>query len=158
MSSNAGERDVARRMGFGRPRPRLQFSAPQERLGVPTSLIETLGIRSGMKAAFVGVTDTQLRSSDLFGPVGGSTAPPLRPVDVIVFQAGTPFALRRIHELASLVKEGGALWVLWPRDQSHITEGHVRRSGLAAGLVDVAVTGVSDRLSGLKFIHSRRVR
>ncbi len=121
------------------------------------TLLETLGVRSGLKAALVGVNDPQLRVSPSYAAVRVSSAP-RRPVDVVVYQAESAFALRRVRELVPLVKPGGALWVLWPRDQSHITENHVQRSGLAVGLIDVAAIGVSDRLAGLKFAHGRKER
>lgn len=158
MSSNAGERDVARRMGFGRPRPRLPLSSGGESNGSPKTLLDKLGVRSGMQAAFVGVTDPHLTPLRWHSPVRMSATAPPHPVDVIVYQAENTFALRRVRELAPYVKQGGALWVLWPRDQSHINEGHVQRSGTAAGLIDVAAIGVSDRLAGLKFVHKRRER
>lgn len=158
MSSNASERDVARRMGFGRPRPKLPAPAIEPRLVGEKPLLDTLGVRSGMKAALVGVTDPHLRSSATYSATRSSSMMPTRPVDVVVLQAESMFALRRVRELAPFVKPGGALWVLWPRGKSHITESHVQRSGLAAGMLDVAAVGVTDRLAGLKFVHRSRER
>lgn len=158
MSSNAGERDVARRMGFSRPRPRLESSLRSTGPDAPGSLLQVLGIRSGQKAALVGVSEQHLLPSGSYSPIHSSTSAPLRQVDVIVYQVANAFALRRVRELAPLVRDGGALWVLWPRDETHITQNHVQRSGLAAGMVDVAAVGVSDQLAGLKFVHGRRER
>ena len=111
-----------------------------------------------MQAAFVGVTDPHLTPLRWQSPVRLSPSLPAHPVDVVVFQAENTFALRRVRELAPYVRQGGALWILWPRDQSHITEGHVQRSGAAAGFIDVGALGVSDRLAGLKFVHRRKER
>ena len=156
MSSNAGERDVARRMGFGRPRPKLQVAPSEARISSGKTLLETLGIRSGMKTALVGVSDPQVKPTDSYSAFRSTASIPLRPVDVVVYQAESTFALRRIRELVPLVKQGGALWVLWPRSQSHITDNHVQRSGLAAGMIDVGAVTVSDRLTGLKFVHGHQ--
>lgn len=157
MSGNADERDVARRMGFGRPRPPLPLPLGGGPLGASKTLLEILGVRSGLKAAFVGVRDPHLRAAGSSSALRTASVPP-RPVDVIVYQVDNAFALRRIGDLVPLVKHGGALWVLWPQDQSHIKEGHVQRSGLAAGMIDVANVGVSERLSGMKFIHGQQGR
>ncbi len=157
MSSNAGERDVARRMGFGR-RPTFSLGSVPQTGGSSRSLLDTLGVRSGMKAALVGVHDPQIGPTPSNAAMRSSNSLPLRPVDVLVFQVESTFALRRLRELAPLVKHGGALWVLWPREQSHISENHIQRSGAAAGLIDVAAIAVSDRLGGVKFVHGRNER
>lgn len=157
MSNNAGERDVARRMGFGRPRPRLSGS-PDPAHVAGNGLFEKLGVRLGMLATFVGVTDPQLVHLKARAPVRVSSAGPMRPVDVIIFQAESSFALRRVRELAPFLKNGGALWVLWPRDQSHMTESHVQKAGAVAGLTDVMGVAVSERLAGLKFVQRHQER
>ena len=145
-------------MGFGRPRPKLPFHSGDEPPGSPQALLDKLGVRSGMKVAFVAVTDPHLTPLRWHSPVRASATNPTQPVDVVVYQAENTFALRRVRELAAYVKQGGALWVLWPRDQGHITESHVQRSGISAGFVDVAAIGVSDRLAGLKFVRRRSNR
>jgi hypothetical protein len=154
VSSNAGERDIARRMGFARPRPKLQFT-PGPRSGQSASLLELLGVKRGQRAALVGVSGSHLSSPQSYSQVRSLGAAPSHPVDVIVYEVGSTFGLRRVRELASLVKKGGALWILWPQGAGHISQSHVQRSGLAAGMVDVALVGVSDELAALKFIHGR---
>ena len=156
MSSNAGERDVARRMGFGRPRPQLQFSLPASKRDPSRSLLDILGVRSGQKAVLVGVSAAHLPAAGAYSAVRSSPSAPLRPVDVIIYQVSSAFGLRRVRELSALVKEGGALWVLWPHGEAHITRNHVQSSGLAVGMVDVALVGVSEQLTALKFVHGRK--
>lgn len=158
MSSNAGEKDVAHQMGFGRPRPRLEILSRGTGSEAPRSLLEVLGVRSGQTATFIGLGEQHLRPSGSRSPIHSSTSAPLHPVDVIVYQVANAFGLRRIRELAPLVKDGGALWVLWPKGESHMTLNHVQRSGIAAGLVDVAAVGISDQVAALKFVQGRRAR
>jgi hypothetical protein len=54
------------------------------------------------------------------------------------------------------------LWVAWPKKSSGVptdlTEDVIRRSGLAAGLVDIKVCAVTDVWSGLKFVIPVRNR
>jgi hypothetical protein len=158
VSSNAGERDVARRMGFARPRPKLHFTPSAVAADTSSSLLDFLGVRRGQKAALIGISRSHLPSLGSRSNVQRSVSTPLHPVDVIVYQVGSTFGLRRVCELAALVKDGGALWVLWPQGETHITQNHVQKSGLAAGMVDVGIVGVSEELAALKFVHGQQER
>ena len=58
--------------------------------------------------------------------------------------------------LAAQLDPAGMLWVSWPKKASGIAsdldENEVRRTGLAAGLVDIKVCAVNEIWSGLKFV------
>lgn len=156
MSSNADEKDLARRMGFG-PRPRSAFRT--DRPASPSSsLFDKLEVRSGMTVSLVGITDPEISSARRDGASRVWPRLVSEPVDVVVFQAESPFALTRVTELAHRVKPGGTLWVLWPRDQGHMTENHVRRSAGFNGLVDVGTVEVTGRLRGMRFVSRHRER
>ena len=64
---------------------------------------------------------------------------------------------RRVERLAALVGDGG-LWIAWPKKASglatDLTQAHVRKAGLARGLVDYKICAIDETWSGLKF--SRR--
>jgi hypothetical protein len=57
---------------------------------------------------------------------------------------------------------GGMIWVAWPKkaakQPTDLTEDVVRRIGLATGLVDVKVCGVTEVWSGLKLLRRRAPR
>ena len=57
---------------------------------------------------------------------------------------------------ARALAPAGMLWVAWPKKSSGVVtdlgEDAVRKSGLAAGLVDIKVCAVTDVWSGLKFV------
>lgn len=151
VTENARERDVARQMGFGGSRSPLPLDG-----GTPLSnppVVEKLGLRPGLRVALIGVNDPGLGSLRSANAGRISAMMPLEPVDVIVYQVESPFGLRRIGELAGMVKRGGVLWVLWPTTGRQIAGSHVERAGNAAGLKCTWTTTVSGRLSGMKFIH-----
>jgi len=153
MSRNARERDVARSFGFDRPRLRLPIVPTDESARPARELVDRLGVRAGMRVALLGVDDVELRRVAAGRTSRVTTMAPRGPVDLIVYQADTIFALRRLGEFAQAITPAGALWVLWPRGQEQIKQAHVQRAGLGAGLVDTKITSVSERLSGLKFVH-----
>ncbi|MFZ1129886.1 MAG: DUF3052 domain-containing protein [Terriglobales bacterium] len=57
---------------------------------------------------------------------------------------------------AKTLAPAGMLWISWPKKSSGVatdlTEDHIRRAGLDAGLVDIKVCAVTDVWSGLKFV------
>lgn len=65
-------------------------------------------------------------------------------------------------KLEPKLPDHGMIWVAWPKKTSGIatdlTEDFVRRSGLAARLVDVKVCAIDATWSGLKFVRRLRDR
>jgi hypothetical protein len=59
--------------------------------------------------------------------------------------------------MAAHLEPNGVLWMCWAKRTSPLNTGLddniVRRSGLAAGLVDVKVASLTDDWSGLKFVY-----
>ena len=59
----------------------------------------------------------------------------------------------------SRLPEKGTLWIAWPKQASgvrtDVTQPHVRRVGLAAGLVDFKICAIDSTWSGLKFTRRR---
>jgi len=116
-------------------------------------LIDKLGIKEGMRAAVLGVSDENLvtivaaRTSQL------TRAMPVGRVDAILFEPGVPDDLTRLRQLAEHLELDGMLWVFWPKGRAELRQSDVQHAGLAAGLVDVKVVSASERLSALKFVY-----
>jgi hypothetical protein len=72
--------------------------------------------------------------------------------DLIFLGAERTDALEKLHELSRSLKPSGALWVVYPKGQKHITEGGVFAAGKRAGLVDVKVASFSPTHTALKFV------
>jgi len=68
------------------------------------------------------------------------------------FGAEDKEALARLKSLAPFLKKSGALWVVYPKGQSRITENDVLAAGRKAGLVDVKVVSFSATHTALKFV------
>ena len=61
-------------------------------------------------------------------------------------------ALARLAELRQSLVPDGAVWVIRPKGTPAISDADVMAAGKAAGLVDVKVARVSERLTGEKFV------
>jgi CheY-like chemotaxis protein len=63
-----------------------------------------------------------------------------------------------IKPIASLIENGG-LWIAWPKKTSGITsdltQNHVRKIGLASGLVDFKICSIDETWSGLLFTRRK---
>lgn len=77
---------------------------------------------------------------------------PRKDTAMILFAVDGPAPLRRLAALQRSIRRDGAIWVVWPKGQSHIKEGMIRSAAVAQGLVDIKVMAYSETLSGLKLV------
>ncbi len=116
------------------------------------SRLDKLGVKPGMRVAVLGVAERDFvpelrqRTADI---ASGRTR---KDTAMIFLGAENAAALRRLAALQRSMLEDGAIWVLWPKGQKHITEGMIRTAAIEQGLVDVKVVAFSERLSGLKLV------
>ena len=77
---------------------------------------------------------------------------PRRGSDLIFFAVDGAAPLARLATLQRAIQRDGAIWVLWPKGRTHISENLIRDAALRHGLVDVKVVAYSETLSGLKLV------
>jgi len=74
---------------------------------------------------------------------------------ILAFMTRSATLRREMPSLASIMRKGRTLWVVWPKKTSplagDLSEPAVRAAGLAAGLVDYKVCAVDADWSGLAF-------
>jgi len=123
-----------------------------------TPLIKKLGIRAGDT---ISLLNAPADYDELIGPLPDSARVRAR------LTAGTNFIHLFARDRATLMRElprakkalamDGTLWISWPKKAAAVatdlTEGIVRETGLAAGLVDVKICAVDETWSGLKFVY-----
>jgi hypothetical protein len=85
------------------------------------------------------------------------------PLDFVLLFAKTESELKEnFGKLAAKLQPAGILWVAWPKKASGVatdlSEGVVRKIGLAAGLVDVKICAIDHTWSGLKFVYRLKDR
>jgi hypothetical protein len=129
-----------------------QASKWAEKIRNPKSLADKLGVKAGMRISLVGlgdgafIRDLTVRAQEV---VAGQAAPDS---DIIFLAAEGTKDLPRLRALDKSIKPNGAIWVVYPKGQKHITEAGVLAAGKQAGLVDVKVASFSLTHTALKFV------
>ena len=123
-----------------------------EKIRNPKSLIDKLGIKPEHLVSVLGVRDDAFRR-DLQSRTGNATDEKVAPdSDMIFLAADKTDDLNRMRALQASLKSNGAIWVVYPKGQKHITEAGVLAAGKQAGLVDVKVASFSPTHTALKFV------
>lgn len=126
-----------------------------------TPLIKKLGIKEGMRIAFLYAPDSY---RSLLGPLPAAIDEQSDDkLDFIhaFFTDRTDFELE-IPELLSAIARDGMIWISWPKKASKVpttmTEDIIREVALPMGLVDVKVCAVDEVWSGLKLMIRKELR
>ena len=118
----------------------------------PPSLLDKLGVKPAASVSLLGLSDKDFlrqlreRTSDI------STGKPAPDSDLIFLAAESKSALARLRKLRASLRPAGALWVVYPKGQPHITEANVMAAAKSAGLVDVKVCSFSSTHTALKLV------
>ncbi|MGA2569037.1 MAG: hypothetical protein ABSF23_00825 [Terracidiphilus sp.] len=117
---------------------------------LPT-LAKKLGITPESTVWVVGAVD----DAALAAAIDEARALAQKGADVILARVNTPAELvRALKTTAKETNAGAALWIVYRKGPGHpIGEADVRSAGLATGIVDVKVVGVSAQLTALKFVR-----
>jgi Protein of unknown function (DUF3052) len=123
-----------------------------EKILHPKSLIEKLGVKPGAVVSILGVRDSSFRQ-DLAERTGRVASAKLKKdSDFIFFAAEAKAELKRLKEFPRFLKKSGAVWVVYPKGQPHITQADVMAAAKQAGLVDVKVASFSATHTALKLV------
>ena len=115
-------------------------------------LIDKLGVKAGQRVAVLGVESTEFLT-DLTARVPEySRGKRIRQADLIFFSAEARGDLSRLGSLTRSIAKNGAIWVVYPKGQSHIREIDVIQAGKDAGLTDNKVCSFSATHTALRFV------
>ena len=117
----------------------------------PRSRIEKLGVKPGMRVSVVGLSD-DFFLRELRERTDHIATKPAKDSDVIFLAAEDRPALAKLKSLQNSMKKSGALWVVYPKGQKHITQNDVMAAAKSAGLVDVKVVSFSETHTALKLM------
>jgi hypothetical protein len=123
----------------------------REKILHPTSRLEKLGVKDGQVVSLVGAHEADFlkefrkRTSEI-------SDAPQKQSDLLFLAADEKARLEQIKRLSTFIKKNGAIWVVYPKGQKHITELDVLSAGRKAGLKDVKVVGFSATHTALKFV------
>jgi hypothetical protein len=114
-------------------------------------LIDKLGVKPGQKIAVLGVEGAEFLK-DLAARVPDySRGKRLGGADLIFFSAEAVKDLANLKSLARSIEKDGAIWVVYPKGQTHIREIDVINAGKSAGLTDNKVCRFSETHTALRF-------
>lgn len=115
-------------------------------------LIEKLGVKAGQRVAVLGAESAEFLT-DLTARVPEySRGKRIRQADLIFFSAEARGDLSRLESLTRSIARNGAIWVVYPKGQSHIREIDVIQAGKDAGLTDNKVCSFSATHTALRFV------
>ena len=122
------------------------------------SLIDKLGIKPGHKVVVLHAPDGYLEAMPELHERAQVLSRLSGRLDVIQYFATSVEQLRAVMpNLAAHLVPGGMLWLCWAKQSSPkntgLSDGIVRETGLAAGLVDIKVAAIDADWSGLKFVY-----
>lgn len=115
-------------------------------------LIDKLGVKPVQKIAVLGVENGEF-FADLAERVPDYwPGERIGDADIIFFSAESRDDLPGLKSLPRLIQKNGAIWVVYPKGQSHIRETDVIGAGKSAGLVDNTVCKLSETHTALRFV------
>ena len=117
------------------------------------SLFEKLGVVAEAHVALIGRHELEFTTA-LNSRLAKAASVALRTrYDLIFLRVDSPRDLVRVARAAEHLKPDGALWVFHPKGRgASPTDGEVRSSGLAAGLVDNKISGYNDSHTATRFV------
>ena len=116
------------------------------------SLFDKLGVKPGQRIGVLGVEDAVFLEGLADRVPDFALARWPRGADMILLGADNLKALARVKSLARAIQKNGAIWIIYPKGQSHIREADVMAAGKSAGLTDNKVCRFSETHTALRFV------
>jgi hypothetical protein len=124
----------------------------REKIANPKSVVEKLGVKSGQAVSVFGELHAdfleKLREQRC-AVLRGNLA---KDVGCIFLGVAMRKELNQVKPIVGKMPATAALWVVYPKGQTRITENDVIGAGRKAGLKDVKVVGFSATQTALKFV------
>jgi hypothetical protein len=117
------------------------------------TLFEKLGVPSEAHVALVGRHDEEFTTALNERLAKGASLYLRTEYDIIFVRIDAPRDLARLARAAAHLKRDGALWIFHPKGRgASPTDGEVRSSGIAAGLVDNKISAYSESHTATRFV------
>ena len=123
-----------------------------EKILHPKSRIEKLGVTAGGKVSLIGDFEADFLSELLAVTKSVAKGNVASDSEHIFFAADSKADFSMLSKIAKSMQGAAALWIVYPKGQTHITENDVLAAGRKSGLKDVKVVGFSARHTALKFV------
>jgi hypothetical protein len=118
----------------------------------PKSRIEKLGVKPEAKVALLGKFETEFVREVATLTKSVSKEKVAADSECIFFAADSKSDLAGISKISKSMQGATALWIVYPKGQTQITENDVLAAGRKCSLKDVKVVGFSATHTALKFV------
>jgi hypothetical protein len=126
-----------------------------------TPLVQKLGLKPGMRAAFLRAPESVAASLEPLPENISLLKAAAKEMDYIHFFAESVADLEKhFAALKKSLAKTGTLWISWRKGKNNtdLSDHDVRRIALEHGLVDVKVCAVDETWSGLKLVYRLKDR
>ncbi|MBJ7598714.1 MAG: hypothetical protein DLM67_23155 [Candidatus Nephthysia bennettiae] len=126
-------------------------AAPDTGSGRP--LLDRLGVKPGMRIALIGFRDSTFEAELSERGAAPEVGRPRPGLDMLFYMVEEPAGLLSLGELAGLIHDAGALWVLRVKGPGlKVREVDVIEAGKASGLVDNKIASFSDQYAAMRLV------
>ena len=132
-----------------------------EKIKNPKALVEKLGVGESTKVVVIGKLDAGLRAE--LEATGAKVAKSARgkDFDLAFVAAAQKKDLETLPRVRAMIKEEGAIWIVYPKGNAELTEREVLTAGRTLQLTDNKQVKVDDVLTSVRFVipvHARASR
>jgi len=118
-----------------------------------TPLLDKLGIRPGMRVAFIDVTDPDIRAQVRERTTDLTEGWPVPDTDIVLLGADSLDALEPLADLSTLIRPNGAIWVVSRKGAARtLRDVDVIDAARSAGLVDNKIAAFSATHTAMRLV------
>lgn len=115
-----------------------------------SELLHKLGVQPESRVSLLGIRDAEFLRAILPNVLNPSQHRAAKNSDLIFLGVESPQQLKRLEPLKKYLSPNGAIWVIYPKGQSHITQSMVLTGIKIGGLIDNKVVAFSETHTGLR--------
>jgi len=152
VEANAGWLDMQTNRGLLLLELGAKAETWAEKIKNPKGLVEKLGVDADKKVCFVGKLDPDLRAD--VEATGAKVAKSARgkDFDVLFLAAAAKKDLEKLATCRPMIKDTGAIWVVYPKGSEELRERDVLIAGRTLQLTDNKQVKVSEDLTSVRFV------
>ena len=123
-----------------------------EKIKNPKALVEKLGVDAQKKVVVIGKLDPDLRAD--LDATGAKIAKSARgkDFDIVFFAVSAKKDLEKLPGAREMIKDDGAIWIVYPKGSTAVTEREVLTAGRTLQLTDNKVAKVDEVLTSVRFV------
>jgi hypothetical protein len=114
------------------------------------TLLEKLGVKPESRVSLLGIRDAHFLREILPQVANPAQHRAAKDSDLIFLGVESEGQLKRLEPLKKYMTVSGAIWVIYPKGQKHITQAQVLSAIKAAGLTDNKVCSFSETHTALR--------